>query len=112
MKGIRRIDEIPRGGNCVGHSPDMWFPMADKSQPGQFSQNYRQAKADTEAAKAICDTCPIKIDCLSYGLYHEMFGIWGGATERERHKLRKQLNIVPVPKVPINILLSPVKSTQ
>lgn len=104
MTVIRRVDELPRGGDCVGHNPDLWFPMADKSQPGLFSENYRKARADTELAKQICATCKIKTDCLSYGLYHEMFGIWGGATERERHKIRKQLNIIPIPRTPVNLL--------
>jgi hypothetical protein len=107
MKAIRRIDELPRGGTCVGQDPEIWFPMADKSQPGQFSQNYRKAREDTETAKKICSTCKIKTECLSYALYHEMFGIWGGATERERHKIRKQLNIIPIPRVPVNLLLPP-----
>lgn len=105
MTPIRRIDELPRGGACVGKNPEIWFPLADKTEPGQFSQKYRQAKADTETAKKICSECAIRIDCLSYALYHEMFGIWGGATERERYKIRKQLNIIPVPRVPVNILL-------
>ena len=96
---------MPRGGKCTGHNPNMWFPMADKSQPGQFSDNYKQARADTQAAKQICATCEIKIECLSYALYHEMFGIWGGASERERHRMRRQMNITPVPKIPVNILL-------
>lgn len=112
MKSIRRIDEPPRGGDCVGHDLDMWFPMADKSQPGQFSQNYRKARADTEQAKQICDGCALNIECLSYALYHEMFGIWGGKTERERHKIRKQLNIILVPKIPVNLLLPPTRSTK
>lgn len=104
MTVIRRIDEPPRGGACVGHDPNMWFPMADKSQPGLFSENYRKARADTEMAKQICETCNLKADCMSYGLFHEMFGIWGGTTERERQKIRKQLNIIPIPRIPVNLL--------
>lgn len=110
MSVIRRIDELPRGGKCTGHDPELWFPMADKSQPGSFSENYRKARADTEAAKKICSACHIKTECLSYALYHEMFGIWGGATERERHKMRKQLNIVPVPRIPVNLLFLPTRT--
>lgn len=106
MKAIRRIDQLPRGGKCVGQDSEIWFPIADKSEPGQFSQNYRKAQANVQKAKQICETCDIKIECLSYALYHEIFGIWGGATERERHKIRKQLNIVPIPRIPINLLFT------
>jgi hypothetical protein len=104
MKAISRIDELPRGGDCAGHDPDIWFPMADKSEPGEFSRKIREAKLNTEIAKKICSTCHIRQECLSYSLYHEMFGIWGGATERERQKIRKQLNIVPIPRIPVNLL--------
>jgi len=112
LQNIRRIDEPPRGGACVGQDPEIWFPMADKSEPGKFSENYRQARVDAEKAKKICSACKIKFDCLSYALYHEMFGIWGGATERERRIMRRELKIIPIPRVPLNILLPNTKSTQ
>jgi WhiB family redox-sensing transcriptional regulator len=43
-------------------------------------------------AKKICANCPIKQKCLEYALYHnERIGIWGGLTDRERERLKKQL---------------------
>lgn len=106
MTSISRIDEIPRGGKCTGHNPEIWFPLADKSDPGRYSEKYRKAKSDTALAINICNTCEIKLECLSYALYHEMFGIWGGATERDRQRMRKELNIIPIPRVPVNLLFS------
>lgn len=98
MSVIRRIDELPRGGNCTGKDPSLWFPLADRSVPGLFAENYRRAIENTRQAKEICSECSIKFDCLSYALYHEIFGIWGGTTEREREKLRKKMNISVVQK--------------
>jgi hypothetical protein len=98
MAAILRVDTIPRGGKCVGHDPKMWFPHADKNEPGKFSEKYRLAAQHTLIAKDICSRCPIKQDCLSYGLYHEAFGIWGGTTERERRTMRRKLNITLIPK--------------
>jgi hypothetical protein len=44
-------------------------------------------------AIAICKTCP-KIDaCLQYALVWEQYGVWGGTTETQRQKLRKELGI-------------------
>lgn len=106
MQKISRVDELPRGGKCVGHNPEIWFPMADKSDPGRYSEKYRKAKADTIKAINICNSCDIKFECLSYALYHEMFGIWGGTTERDRYRIRKEMNITLIPKIPVNILLS------
>lgn len=39
-------------------------------------------------AKALCATCPIKLDCLAYGMTEE-FGIWGGLTAEERKGNKK-----------------------
>lgn len=106
MQPIARRDELPRGGRCTGMDPSIWFPLADRSQPGHFSENYRKAMTNTRLAKGICDVCSIKYECLSYSLYHEMYGIWGGLTERERHTLRVKMNIKLVPREPVNLLLS------
>lgn len=42
----------------------------------------------TEAAKAICRTCPVIRDCRAHALKRgEAFGIWGGLDERERRTI-------------------------
>ena len=50
------------------------------------------ARGDSTAeAKAICARCPVRNECLEYALeHHEKFGIWGGLSERERRRLRRQ----------------------
>lgn len=106
MQQITRRDELPRGGKCTGKDPSIWFPLADRSQPGNFSANYRKAMAHTRLAKQICGECSIRYECLAYSIYHEMYGIWGGLTERERHMLRVKMNIKLVPREPVNLLLS------
>ena len=41
-------------------------------------------------AKAICDLCEVREECLKYALEHdERFGIWGGKTEQERYQFAK-----------------------
>lgn len=43
------------------------------------------------AAKAVCAKCPVKDTCLEHALTNnETFGIWGGASERERRKIRRR----------------------
>lgn len=58
---------------CRGCDPDLFF--LDRGEPS------------TEALK-ICRSCPVKNECLEYGL-HERHGIWGGMSERQRRWLRK-----------------------
>lgn len=39
-------------------------------------------------AKAICRRCPVRAACLDTALLNdEIFGIWGGLTDRERRRL-------------------------
>lgn len=45
------------------------------------------------AALSICAGCPVLLECRTWGLYHEKIGIWGGTSERERRRLRRQLGI-------------------
>lgn len=47
--------------------------------------------ASTRAAKRTCRACEVRAECLDYALEHdEKFGIWGGTSERERRRLKRQ----------------------
>ena len=62
--------------NCLGVDPDLFFP---------------ERGASTKEAKSVCGGCEVKMECLEYALRHgEKFGIWGGMSERERRRLRRQ----------------------
>lgn len=53
---------------------------------------YPQKSVNSSTAKKICRHCTVSNECLIYALKtEEDFGIWGGKSERERRKLRKQL---------------------
>jgi len=42
-------------------------------------------------AKAICATCPVRTSCGDEALVNgEKFGIFGGMSERERRRVRRQ----------------------
>lgn len=61
---------------CHGINPNFFYP-ADK--------------ASIEAAKTFCQGCEVHDDCLAYALANEeIFGIWGGASERERKRILKR----------------------
>ncbi|WP_210115468.1 WhiB family transcriptional regulator [Mycobacterium sp. DL99] len=66
-------DEAP----CKESDPEAWFPEKGGS---------------AREAKAICGTCPVKAPCLQWALDRdERFGIYGGATERDRRRMKKEL---------------------
>lgn len=57
---------------------------ADHPDPDLF-YNTRNP-TDVEAAKAVCGRCPLKAECLDFGM-GERFGVWGGLTPTERAAL-------------------------
>src|SRR5258705_13711775 len=62
--------------NCLGVDPDLFFP---------------ERGASTKEAKGVCGGCEVRTECLEYALRHgEKFGIWGGMSERERRRIRRQ----------------------
>jgi WhiB family transcriptional regulator, redox-sensing transcriptional regulator len=62
--------------NCLGVDPDLFFPERGES---------------TREAKEVCRGCVVREDCLEYALANgEKFGIWGGMSERERRRIRRQ----------------------
>jgi WhiB family transcriptional regulator, redox-sensing transcriptional regulator len=68
---------------CKGLDPTIFYPATDE---------------EAEAAKAVCQGCPVKDTCLEHAIERrEHNGVWGGATERERQRIirrrRRQRNL-------------------
>lgn len=62
---------------CAQTDPEAFFPEKGGS---------------TREAKRICMACSVRDECLEYALEHdERFGIWGGLSDRERRRLKKQI---------------------
>lgn len=94
LKDIYQVDSPPRNGACLGHDPKMWYPHASRREDGKrFSEKYKTAIEHTKIAKEICFSCPKQQECLNYGVYYEVHGIWGGRNERQREAIRRMLNI-------------------
>ena len=61
---------------CAQTDPEAFFPEKGGS---------------TREAKKVCRTCEVRAECLDYTLEHdERFGIWGGLSERERRRLKRE----------------------
>jgi WhiB family redox-sensing transcriptional regulator len=70
------------GARCAEVDPDLFF------EPDEKLRSYEKAKR-VIAAKRICNGCPLKPKCLNYALNHEVVGVWGGMSEKERHELSR-----------------------
>lgn len=65
--------------NCTGANADLFFP---------------ERGASTRTAKSICRACDVREECLEFAISTgEKFGIWGGMSERERRKVRRERQI-------------------
>ncbi|NIJ13789.1 WhiB family redox-sensing transcriptional regulator [Saccharomonospora amisosensis] len=66
---------------CRDEDPELFFPVSDVG-PGAVQ---------TERAKAVCASCPVRARCLEYALENGLdYGIFGGMTERERRELTRE----------------------
>jgi len=69
--------------------PPAWTEQAVCSQV-DLEAFFPEKGGSTRVAKRICEACPVRVPCLQYALdNHERFGIWGGATERERRRMER-----------------------
>lgn len=56
-----------------------------KSETGRFNR--------ISAARKVCFSCIERTACLEWALETDQkYGVWGGCTERERNKIRRQRN--------------------
>ena len=80
MKSMLHLDHSPFDGTqlCATVDPEIFFP-----------ENYVD-KEPIEIAKAICNDCWLKNQCLEFSM-HESDGIWGGTTPMERKRLRRKV---------------------
>jgi WhiB family transcriptional regulator, redox-sensing transcriptional regulator len=61
---------------CLGIDPRVFYPADDD---------------EADQARAICEMCAVRVECLEYALARrEKDGVWGGATERDRRRIIRQ----------------------
>ena len=66
--------------SCRDTSPELFFPIGTTGL----------ALDQIDAAKQVCDECPVTGQCLEFALAtNQEAGVWGATTEEERRKLRK-----------------------
>ena len=64
---------------CQTTDPELFFP--DSTEYAKIKQ-----------AKALCNQCNSKQECLSFAMsIRADYGIWGGLTDQERRSLRRKL---------------------
>lgn len=65
---------------CRGSHSHLFFPPSSSERKDERDRREQRAKA-------ICNVCSVKGQCLEYALsIREPYGIWGGLTESERRQ--------------------------
>ena len=88
-----------RGVAAVGMSFDELFGAVEQEWQDQAlcaqtdpEAFFPEQGGSTREAKRICKACAVRDECLEFALEHdERFGIWGGLSDRERRRLKKQI---------------------
>jgi WhiB family redox-sensing transcriptional regulator len=67
---------------CAYSNPESFFPEKGGS---------------TKEAKLVCKKCRVTVECLEWAITaDEKHGIWGGMSERERRKYKKEQQAIVV----------------
>lgn len=102
ITGHGAIPCLTEGGAAVGDPVLLPLTTAEAAEAMEWQERALCAQTDPEAffpekggstreAKRVCLSCEVRGDCLEYALANdERFGIWGGLSERERRRLKKQ----------------------
>jgi WhiB family transcriptional regulator, redox-sensing transcriptional regulator len=69
-----------RDAACVSVPTETFFPVGLTGQ----------ADSQTQLAKRVCASCPVRDCCLEFALRtNQDHGVWGGRTEEERRTIRR-----------------------
>ena len=72
---------------CAETYPDAYFTEDTEDANGKIVGSAYKHERD---AKTVCISCDARLACLKYALDNNEIGIWGGTTEGERKKIKRQ----------------------
>lgn len=71
------VGEWAARAKCKGLDPEVMFPEYGKG---------------VEKAKRVCDDCPVIVECGNHAIdQRELYGVWGGWSEKERRGIRRRM---------------------
>jgi WhiB family transcriptional regulator, redox-sensing transcriptional regulator len=77
-------------GLFLATGEDLFFPPDNPGGP-KAGKGITGEKERIDKARTICSTCPVKKECLDYAIKNECHGFWGGTTDSERKKIRREM---------------------
>jgi WhiB family transcriptional regulator, redox-sensing transcriptional regulator len=95
MAATAALSSLWEQAACQSADPELFFPVAGGGA----------GVAEIGRAKAVCNRCPVRTQCLDYAIdTGQAHGVWGGTTvderrtiaTRRRRALARQRNALPV----------------
>jgi WhiB family transcriptional regulator, redox-sensing transcriptional regulator len=78
-------------GSCRTADPTLFFHPQNERGSARRSRDL--------AAKAVCASCPVRIECADYAVRaREPYGVWGGLTEEEREAIYARIDLAEYPR--------------
>ena len=85
------IVPLEHGVECSDDAEDLGWQeraLCAQTDPEAF---FPEKGGSTREAKKVCRGCEVRAECLEFALEKdERFGIWGGMSERERRRLKRE----------------------
>jgi WhiB family redox-sensing transcriptional regulator len=76
------------GGDVLDLTTWQERALCSQTDPEAF---FPEKGGSTREAKKVCLGCEVRVECLEYALANdERFGIWGGLSERERRRVKRE----------------------
>ena len=81
------VDWMDRAA-CKGMDPELFYP--ERCNGAGRPVLGSPANMHIAAARAVCTECPVRDECLEYAITtNEQRGVWGGATVRQRRRIKQ-----------------------
>ena len=69
-----------------------WVGRTGRSARRRTRAFFPEKGGSTREAKRVCRSCEVRAECLEFALENdERFGIWGGLSERERRRIKREV---------------------
>lgn len=88
-----RSDGRTMRGDAMGEAPE-WMSNPRRACRGIDTDEFFPSDGSVPyEAQLACLTCPVVLECRRWGIAHEEFGVWGGTSEKQRKRLRRELGV-------------------
>lgn len=77
---------------CAQVAPELYY-LEDMGTGRPVKDKYKEYTQNLPILRRMCFDCPRLEECRTYAIKHELYGFWGGMSERERKEYRRKNKI-------------------